>query len=67
MDTVIDYVVGNGEVRDKVAYMRIGDRVDLDHQPMEVTLKGRGQRGRGGKNERRMWKGVWDREGREMR
>lgn len=56
-DTVIDYVVGNGEVRDKVAYMRIGDR---------VTLKGRGHRGRGGKNERRMWRGVWDREGQKM-
>lgn len=58
--------LGNGEIRDKVAYMRIGDRVDSDHQPMAVTLKGRGRRGRGKKNKRRIWKVVCVREGRVM-
>lgn len=59
-------MVGNGEIRDKVAYMRIGDRVDSDHQLMEGTLMGRGQKERGEKNERKIWRVVWDREWRVM-
>jgi len=37
--TVIDYVLGNKEVRDKIEKMYIGDRIDSDHQPLEVELK----------------------------
>lgn len=34
--TVIDYVLGDGEVRDRVERMKVGDRIDSDHQPVEV-------------------------------
>jgi len=47
--TVIDYVIGEGEVKDRVERMRIGDRVDSDHQPVEVWLKGERVRGEGAK------------------
>lgn len=43
-DTVIDYVVGNREVKEGIKRMRIGDRVDSDHQPVEVTLRGERRR-----------------------
>jgi len=32
--TVIDYVMGNEETRERVKRMRIEDRVDSDHQPI---------------------------------
>jgi len=40
--TVIDYVIKEGEVKDRVERMRIGDRVDSDPQPVGVWLKGNG-------------------------
>lgn len=39
-NTVIDYVMGSEDVRSKVDNMKIGDRVDSDHHPVEVMLKG---------------------------
>lgn len=35
-NTVIDYVMGDIEVRDRIKRMRIVDRVDSDHYPVEV-------------------------------
>jgi hypothetical protein len=61
--TIIDYVLGNKEVRDKVERMYIGDRIDSDHQPVEVWIRGenidarRRQRGRGERIG-----GTWDKE-----
>lgn len=36
-NTVIDYVIRNREVKER---LRIGDSVDSDHHPVEVTLRG---------------------------
>lgn len=35
-NTVIDYVIGNGEVREKIRMMRIGDRIESDYQSVEI-------------------------------
>ncbi|XP_067206638.1 uncharacterized protein [Linepithema humile] len=64
-NTVIDYVIGEGEIRDRIEKMRIGDRVDSDHHPVEVWLRGEEERRalrrkRGGGR-----RGIWDREGRK--
>lgn len=40
-NTVINYVIGNLEVRDRIGNMRIGDKVDSDHHPMEVWIENR--------------------------
>jgi len=40
-DTTIDFVLRDKEVREKIEDMRIGDRIDLDHHPVEVKVKGR--------------------------
>lgn len=61
-NTVIDYVIGDREVREKVCRMVIREKVD--HHSIEVTMEGgrlRGSRKRGGR--RRNWRGVWDEEG----
>lgn len=49
--TVIDYVIGNGEVEKRVERLRVGDKIDSDH-PLEVWIRGErryreGARGRG--------------------
>lgn len=61
--TVIDYVLGDKEVKDRVREMKIGDKVDSDHQPVEVVIGGK-DKWRGVRSkERRVWRGVWDVEG----
>lgn len=55
-NTIIDYVIEEIEVRDRVEYMKIGDRIDSDHQPLEIMIKCGGEwreRRRRGKRE---WK-----------
>lgn len=61
-NTVIDYVIGNEKVREKIRRMRIGDRIDSDHQPVEIWVKGerrrQGEGKRGGRGEKKSWRGV---------
>lgn len=56
--TVIDYIIGDRETREKVKRMRVGDRIDSDHHPLEIWIEGKrrgGKRGRGrGEVERRV-------------
>lgn len=40
-ETVIDYVLGNEEVRERIIRLKIGEKIDSDHHPVEVTLTGR--------------------------
>jgi len=43
-NTVIDYVMGNEEVRDRVRSLRVEDKIDSDHHPVVVQMKGRKER-----------------------
>lgn len=65
-NTVIDYVIGGEEVKDRIKRMRIGDKVDSDHHPLEVWIKGAVQRRRERRREgkRNSDRGRWDEEGR---
>ncbi|XP_067208444.1 golgin subfamily A member 6-like protein 25 [Linepithema humile] len=66
-NTVIDYVIADEDTRKKIKSLRIGDRIDSDHQPLEVWVKGerQGKKGRksGSRGEGRIWRGVWNKEG----
>lgn len=42
--------------------MRVGDKIDSDHQPVKVWIKGR-ERRREGRGERKRCRGVWNEEG----
>lgn len=65
-NTVIDYVIGDEEVKDKVGRLVVEKKVDSDHHPLEVKKEGGRVRERNKKEERRReWRGVWDEEGRE--
>lgn len=61
----VDYVMGSEDVRSKVDNMKIGDRVDSDHHPVEVMLKGEAQRKGGGKGRKRTWRRIWNEKGRK--
>jgi len=64
-NSTIDYVLGDEEVREEIEELRIGDKINSDHHPVEVKVKGR-KRGRMiGKKERKERRGVWDEEGRK--
>nr|XP_012232396.1 PREDICTED: golgin subfamily A member 6-like protein 22 [Linepithema humile] len=60
--SVIDYVIGSEEVREKVERLRVGKRVDSGHQPVEIWIRREGRRksGEGVKWKRRQWRGIWD-------
>lgn len=55
---VIDYVIGDKEVKERVKRMRIGDKVDSDHHSLEVWIKGEIEKERKGTGERRTGRGV---------
>lgn len=61
-ESVIDYVVGNGETRERVRKMKVEDRIDSDHQP--ISVEGGGKRGekRGSKKKGKR-RGIWTEEG----
>lgn len=49
-NTVIDYIIGERETKERVKEMRVGDKVDSDHHPLELWIKGkRRERGKGEK------------------
>lgn len=63
-NTIIDFVLEDEDVRREIENMRIGDRIDSDHHPIEVKIKGkRGRKCKKNKEERE-WRGIWDKEGR---
>lgn len=59
--TVIDYLIGNEEAKEEVVEMRVRNKRDSDHQPLEVIMRGKGGR-RKEKGGRRVRRGVWDKE-----
>ncbi|XP_071580245.1 uncharacterized protein [Temnothorax nylanderi] len=64
-ETVIDYVIGEEEVRERVERLKVGERVDSDHHPLilwiRVSPKGK-QRRREPEGIRK--RGIWSEEGR---
>jgi len=67
-NTVIDYVIGDKEIRGKMNRMRIGERIDSDHHPIEVWIRGKGQEGgrSGVIRGDRYWRGIWNKEDKKM-
>lgn len=56
--TVIDYLIGDENVKGRIKRMRIGDRIDSDHHSVEIWVEGRvdreeerGKEGRCGESE----------------
>lgn len=43
-DTVIDYMIGKEEIRERVRRLEVGDRIDSDHQPLMVYVEEKGTR-----------------------
>jgi len=64
--TVIDYVIGDEDVRGRIKRMRIGDRIESDHHPVEVWVEGKVERRRRGERIEGVGRMIWDEEGREM-
>lgn len=62
--TVIDYLLGNGEVMEVVVKMEIGEEVDSVHHPVVMWLKG-GYEEKRKKIREEERRGRWDEEGRE--
>lgn len=61
-NTVIDNAIGDLEVRERIKNLRIGDRVDSDHHPVEIWIEDRGDRKIRKRKGKRKWRGVWDEE-----
>lgn len=38
--SVLDYVIGDGEVWDRMLRMKVEEKVDLDHFPVMILVKG---------------------------
>lgn len=38
-ETVIDYAIGDNDVREKVRWLEVGERIDSDHHPIIVEIE----------------------------
>lgn len=57
--SVIDYVIGDEGIKDKVGRLEIENRIDSNHQPVEVWMKGKKWRR---KKKVKSCRGVWSEE-----
>lgn len=55
---MIDYIIEDGEVKKRMVSIRVGDKVDLDHQLVEAWIK-RGIKKRKEREGTERRKGVW--------
>lgn len=62
-NTVINYIIVDIGVKDKIKRVTVGDRIDSDHHPIEVWLEGEVRRTRNRGVSRKCWRGIWDEEG----
>ena len=68
-ETVIDYVMGEEKVRERVLRLEVGESIESDHHPLIVTLEGKGvKRARKRKYKVERKEGRWtERDGERIR
>lgn len=54
-------MIGDEEIRERIGSMKIGDRVDSDHQPLEIWMEGEVWRKKRNEKQRESGKVIWDR------
>lgn len=59
-------MIGDEEIRGKIRSMTIGDRVDSDHQPLEIWVEGEVRRKKRNGKQKESEKVIWDKEGCEL-
>ncbi|XP_071578413.1 uncharacterized protein [Temnothorax nylanderi] len=66
-ETVIDYIIGDEDSREKIERLEIDERVESDHHPLVLWIRG-GAMGmqRRKKKERIRRRGIWSEEGRKQ-
>lgn len=57
-------MIGDKEVKERMEKMRIGDKIDSDHHPLEVWIKGEVKKKR--KGTRRTRRDVWNEQGKRI-
>jgi len=65
-ESVIDYIIGDEEVREEIVKLEIGDRVESDQHPVVAWMRGGEEARKREGGEKRIGRGVWDEEGREV-
>lgn len=63
-EKVLDYVMGNEEIWEKVRKIKVENRINSDHFPVVVWIKGEGGAGRKWGREKRKWE--WSQEGKSL-
>jgi len=56
---VIDYILGEEEIREEMGYLEIRDRIESNHHPVIAWMR-KGERWRNGGGRRRVGKEAWD-------
>ncbi|EZA48016.1 hypothetical protein X777_14457 [Ooceraea biroi] len=64
--TVIDYILGDREIRESIIEMRVADRIDSDHHPVEVRIKGEKSRKREKRGDKKKYKLLCESKKKEM-
>lgn len=60
-ESIIDYVRGNQEAVEEIESMKIGERIESDHMPLEVRIYGtEGKEKEGRKEKKEIEKREWN-------
>lgn len=64
-NSVMDYVIGKEGIRKNVRRVYIGEKIDSDHHPVEIWIKGEGRKRKENKGKKKVkgWREVWTEEG----
>lgn len=63
-NSVIDYVIGDERVKERVEELRVGDQMESNHQPLVIKIREEGRKKIGGRGGVRGSRDKWDEEGR---
>jgi len=58
-ESVIDYILGEEEIREEMGYLEIRDRIESDHHSVIAWMR-KGERRRNGGGRKMVRKEVWD-------
>lgn len=64
-ETVIDYMIGDNQAREKVKSMEVGDRIDSDLLPIIIEIESKRWERKEERKVKKVARGDWSREGKE--
>lgn len=64
--TVIAYILGDKDTKEWVKVIKVRNKIDSDHLPVQITINGREREKEKQGGREQFWREMWDRKGKEQ-